>query len=204
TGSGVRVAATAGTIYRIAVDDALLYNGDIPANTVVLHWSFGTPPANDSFASAAALSGAQGSVSGTTVAARAEPGEPPHGERASGASVWYAWTAAATGNVTFSLSTDGLVAVYRGTAVDALAVVRRSDDGGDATRTVTVAVDAGSDYRIAVDGLRGDTGPFTLTWSGGAAPANDAFSSAQALSGASGTALAATDGATKEAGEPDH
>src|SRR5439155_9944704 len=35
TGSGVRVAATAGTIYRIAVDDALLYNGDIPANTVV-------------------------------------------------------------------------------------------------------------------------------------------------------------------------
>jgi hypothetical protein len=201
--SALRFAVTAGTTYRVAVDDALFYEGAIPANTVALAWTFAPPPANDAFASSVTLSGASGSVTGTTVGARSEAGEPPHGERASAASVWYAWTSPATANVAFSLGADGFVAVYRGDAVGALSVVRRSDDAGPGSRSATVAVEAGVTYRIAVDGVAGAAGPFTLSWTA-AVPPNDGFASASSLAGRSGTTLAATVGASKETGEPAH
>jgi hypothetical protein len=60
----------------------------------------------------------------------------------------------------------------------------------------------------AIDAAKNtDPSPATRTWSVGStpnSPANDAFSSAQPLTGSSGTASGTTSSATKEAGEPAH
>src|SRR5437763_12486217 len=77
------------------------------------------PPDNDAFASAHAISGPSGSVTGSNVDATAEPGEPDHGNTG-GASVWYAWTAPSSGAVTFTTagsSFDTLLAAYTGSTV---------------------------------------------------------------------------------------
>ena len=60
-------------------------------------------PANDNFANAQVITGPAGNVSGNNLGATTEPGEPPTIAGApAGASVWYSWTAPATGPVTFN------------------------------------------------------------------------------------------------------
>jgi hypothetical protein len=56
-------------------------------------------PANDRFAQAALLTGSSGSVSGSTELATSESGEPAHAGAAASASLWWRWTAPATGTV---------------------------------------------------------------------------------------------------------
>ncbi|MFL6005050.1 MAG: Ig-like domain-containing protein [Gaiellaceae bacterium] len=203
----VRFEASAGTTYWVAVDavatwpDPFAGRGDVKLN-----WLLAVPPANDSFVGAQTLAGESGSVSGTTVGARTEPGEPPHGERAAGASVWYAWTAPAGATYRFDTTGSGfpaLLGVYTGGALDTLHVVRRSDDLGGRSASVTFAATAGTTYRIAVDGLVRATGTVSLSWTK-APPLNDAFAAAEAISGRMGTVLGSTRGATREAGEPAH
>ena len=139
----------------------------------------GAIPANDSFANAQAISGRSVVVSATNAQATVEPGEPKILGRTGGKSLWYRWTAPATGRFQFGVSSDGfdpLLAVYTGTALNALTLVAASDDadaeaGAVSNYTaslVTVNATAGTAYFIQVEGharsgLPPPTARFTLT-----------------------------------------
>lgn len=129
-----------------------------------------TTPPNDNFADALTLTGNAGSTSGTNVAATKETGEPNHAGVAGGASVWYRWQAPSPGTLTLTTAGSNFnttLAVYTGTAVNALTSVGSNDDvsGTDHTSSVAFAVTAGTTYGIAVDGSNGATGNVTLNWS---------------------------------------
>jgi hypothetical protein len=165
------------------------------------------PPANDDFANAAVLSGSSDSASGTNVEATKETGEPDHAGSSGGASVWYRWQAPATGQVsvdTCNSDFDTLLAVYTGSAVNALSEVASSDDDCSLQSSVSFIASAGTTYRIAVDGFSGATGNVELDLDVQPAPVNDNFANAVVLSGSSDSASGTNSGATKETGEPNH
>lgn len=125
--------------------------------------------ANDLFANAQAMTGNEGSTGGDNTAAGKEAGEPDHAGNPGGRSVWWQWTAPAAG--TLSLDTHGsafdtLLAVYTGGAVGALTPVAANDDDGTpgGAGGLSFAVQAGTAYRIAVDGLNGAGGGIALRW----------------------------------------
>ncbi|HJQ31444.1 MAG TPA: M12 family metallo-peptidase, partial [Pyrinomonadaceae bacterium] len=167
--STVNFKVTAGTVYRIAVDG---WNGE--SGNVTLTWLFTQRPANDDFVDAVVLSGASGTVTGSSVNGTKESGEPTSmAGNAGGASVWYSWTAPSNGALTLTTAGSGfntLLAVYNGNSVSSLSNVASNDDagGGLTTSSVTFNVNAGTTYRIAVDGSGGATGNVTLSWSLGA------------------------------------
>src|SRR5439155_300663 len=210
--SRVTFTPVAGTVYRIAVDGFNGANGNLS-----LAWNQ-TPapppaPANDAFANAQSISGSSGNVTGSNANATKESGEPNHAGNAGGRSVWYAWTAPTTDPVTIQTvgsSFDTLLAVYTGSAVNALSAVASNDniDTGNLQSRVTFTPVAGTVYRIAVDGFNGASGNLSLAWSQTPAPppapANDAFANTQSISGSSGNVTGSNANATKESGEPNH
>lgn len=125
-------------------------------------------PANDNFAGAQVLSGAAGSASGSNVGATKETGEPNHAGNAGGASIWYRWTAPLSGTATFDTSGssfDTLLAIYTGSAVNALTTIASNDnDGPNLTSKASFSAVAGTTYQVAVDGSGGKTGAVTLDW----------------------------------------
>src|SRR4051794_82641 len=129
-----------------------------------------TRPANDMFANAITVAGATGSTTGNSEHATTEPGQPkPAG--AGRASIWYTWTAPASGNATISMAGsdyDTVLGIYTGNAVNALTEVASNDDennpGGIYTSKVVPHVTAGTPYRIAADGYGGDSGAVHLSW----------------------------------------
>ncbi len=202
--SRVVFSATAGTAYRIAVDG---YAG--ASGSVVLNWtqSLG-PPANDSFGNAFTLSGSSGTTNGSTLDATKQSGEPNHAFNAGGHSVWYRWTAPASGAVTFNTlgsAFDTLLGVYTGNSLGSLTVVATNDDlsVNFAQSQVSFAAVSGTTYRIAVDGYDGAAGSLVLNWAQGI-PANDLFANAFTLTGMTGSTNANNFNAAKEVGEPDH
>ena len=69
------------------------------------------------------LAGYTPMATGTNLGASVEAGEPEHGGSPGGHSVWWTWTAPSTGNVTIDTlgsNFDTLLAVYTGSAVNAL------------------------------------------------------------------------------------
>jgi len=143
-------------------------------------------PANDNFASATVLSGSSLTVTGSTVNATKQSGEPSHAGNTGGHSIWYYWTAPASGTATINTSGsnfDTLLGVYTGTSVSALTKKSSNDD---ATRSVVYSkvsfkVTAGTTYRIAVDGYNGASGNVTLNLS---APVAGAVKNVFAMSAA--------------------
>src|SRR4051794_28432750 len=84
------------------------------------------PPAHDNFANAAVITGTKGTFKSTNREATKEVGEPNHAGGAGGASIWHRWTAPRSGRLfvtTKGSAVDTLLAVYTGTAVDALTLV---------------------------------------------------------------------------------
>lgn len=157
-------------------------------------------PFNDGFAQSAILTGASGAAAGWNLNATQEPGEPAHAASSGGKSVWWQWTADASGTATFDTHGSGfdtLLAVYTGSNVPTLAGVASNDDDGAAGNAsgLSFAATAGTTYRIAVDGKSGAVGAVDLAWtfllaqsiafnSIGDMPVNTAFSlSATASSG---------------------
>src|SRR2546423_452429 len=65
------------------------------------------PPANDNFAAATTLQGAAGTITGDSTGATREAGEPAHPASPRGRSVWFNWTAPASGNATFDTEGSG-------------------------------------------------------------------------------------------------
>jgi hypothetical protein len=177
--SSVAFSAVSGTTYMIAVDG---FNGPVSGlhtGSVTLNWNESTAPGpgNDNFANATMLSGACGQITGSNLNATKEPGEPNHAGNSGGASVWYSWTAPASGSATFTTegsSFDTELAVYTGSSVSSLTPVASNDDvnfPSDVTSSVTFNAVAGTTYRIAVDGYYGPshglhTGSIVLNFCG--------------------------------------
>ena len=189
------------TFRRLSMPDAL-------AATQVLAGVSGP----DSFNSALILPSVSGSVS-TTAGFTAQTGEPTHGRRTGISSTWFAWTAPATGRVTFSTtasSFDTAMSVYRGTALNALTEVGWDDDSAVAGTAAVVGpleVVGGTQHRIAVSCGEASSSCGSISMSVAfssdtSAPPNDLAANATVLSGASGTASATNTFALAQSGEP--
>jgi outer membrane protein assembly factor BamB/subtilisin family serine protease len=140
-------------------------------------------PFNDNFSSRSHVSGFSVTMRGSNTGASREPGEPALGANATGASLWYEWTAPVAGNVNVSTSGSAsatLVGVFTGTRVDALAPT------ASGSGTVSFTAQAGITYEFAVDGQQGATGLTVLSLSYG----NNSFATATTLAGAN---IAVTD-----------
>lgn len=171
--------ATAGTTYRIALDgrrDAAEGVADSGVTELSV-WRF---PDNDDFEQPYTLKSGPGDpitgfgpnlfVAFANVGATRQPGEPSHAGNPGGASIWFRWVAPITGSVQFGTCDKPLrtvLAVYTGTALGALTPVAAGEGyqgycmfntpGG-----VAFNIDAGTEYRIAVDGFNGVTGGFDM------------------------------------------
>ncbi|MBX3736835.1 MAG: immunoglobulin domain-containing protein [Candidatus Didemnitutus sp.] len=135
-----------------------------------------TAPANDNFANATAVTiPASNTVTltGSSLSATKEAGEPNHASEAGGASVWWKWTAPFNGPLevkTAGTPFDTLLGVYTGTAVNSLTLVASNDDaeppptsGQDSqtrnrTSIVSFTATQGTTYYFAVDGWSGEWG----------------------------------------------
>jgi uncharacterized repeat protein (TIGR01451 family) len=127
-------------------------------------------PANDNFAAAQNLTGTGGRITANNANATKEAGEPNHAGNTGGKSVWWSWTAPASGLAsidTHGSTFDTLLAVYTGASVTALTQVAANDNDGSPGNTsgVTFPATAGTNYMIAVDGAAGAFGAITLNWS---------------------------------------
>jgi hypothetical protein len=160
--SQVSFAATAGTPYRIAVDGYSTAIGKVVLNV--------NPPGNDDFANPYLLSGVSGQTNGSNFAASKEPFERAHAGDVGGHSVWYQWTAPASGPAdinTVGSTFSTTLAIYTGNVLTNLNPIASniddSEGSGLASRVDFWAL-AGTNYLIAIDGFGGATGAFTLTW----------------------------------------
>jgi len=208
TQSHLRFSARAGVRYYIAVDGAGGLTGDLK-----IGWSLKPPPANDNFASAQVITGADGFIATHNVGATREAAEPSHSGNAGSASIWFRWTAPVAGPTRFhtlnSLTPSGgpldtLLAVYVGDQLGALTPVAANDNNGTSLRSlVQFTATVGITYHVAVDTKAASTnhGDVLLTWANGT-PANDNFANAHLLTGACGFAQGHNAAATKQSGEP--
>ncbi|MEX2103300.1 MAG: hypothetical protein WD805_04990, partial [Gaiellaceae bacterium] len=203
TASAVTFQAEFDEVYWIAVDG--VETAGVPA-TGKFVLALTLRPANDDFADAQVLSGGSALGSGTSENATKEAGEPNHAGHPGGASIWYQWTAPASGPVSIDTcnltSFDTLLGVYTGTSVGGLTGVASSNDACGLGSAVRISAVAGVIYRIAVDRVGAQNGSVSLRI--GPPPTNDLFANAQVLSGSSLTVAGNTIGATKQTAEPDH
>ena len=123
---------------------------------------------DDFFATPRIVSGLSGSSASKTNFATAETNEPNHAGYVASRSVWFNYTAPASGQLEISTagsSFDTLLAVYTGNALANLLPVASNDDiKTGQSSAVSFAAVAGQKYRIAVDGYTGLSGNATLNW----------------------------------------
>jgi hypothetical protein len=161
-GQQVTFRALADTTYEIRVDGNLSPQPPTATEGSIALEIASTPaPANDDFAdaqtvTAESLEGGtfhRVDVPGFNWNATKELGEPAHAGDQGGASVWYSWTAPASGEasvVAVSGALEAVLGVYTGSSLSELAPVGTPTSfSGE----VDVQVTAGTAYRIAVDGM---------------------------------------------------
>ena len=213
--SEVRFTAQQGQTYSIT---AIRAGISFDPGTIVLNWQAssvggGSRVSADDFGSSTAVSGASGRSKGSSLGAGKESGEPDHAGNSGGASVWWTWTAPATGSVTFDTrgsNFDTLLAVYAGNSLGSLVEVASNDDASDGTLQSEVHFSAqqGQTYHLAVDGYGGKSGTVVLNWqassSGVGRSGDDDFSLRVSLSGASGRSEGSNVDAGIQSGEPNH
>ncbi|MFM7534228.1 MAG: S8 family serine peptidase [Acidimicrobiales bacterium] len=126
-------------------------------------------PANDAFASAAALPAIAGTSTRTVsnVAADSESGEPVHAGVTGGASLWWTITPAVSGTLLLTTQGSGpdtALGLYTGSGVGSLTTVASNDDvaPGSSWSQVQRSVTSGTTYRIAVDTRYASTGSVVL------------------------------------------
>ncbi|WP_200207479.1 hypothetical protein [Micromonospora coerulea] len=203
--SAAGFTAVAGQVYTILLAGPATMQGRFR-----LRWAPATSwrPPNDAFAAAQALTGGSGSVSGRLADSTVEVGEP--GEAYG--SIWYTWTAPASGPVRFWTGADParhpLLSVYTGSTLSALTLLGENGYGiATPGSRLDLTVTAGTTYRIRLAAWDGSSvqwpGTATLRWEPPPpAPANDAFAAATAISGATGSVDGNSEWATREPAEP--
>jgi len=167
--------------YGLPVSDEYVFNGkrrnDFEGGSICfnpttsqIEDNCGEPfPINDNFNNALIINTASGNTNGTTVGGTKQPGEPLHAGSTGGKSIWYRWTAPATGNVSFNTQGSNfntVLAVYTGNAVNSLVQVASNNDdpNGGTTSRVMFNATTGTVYRIAIDGFNGASGTTILNW----------------------------------------
>lgn len=163
------------TLTQVAISDggsyrATVFNGagalesDEASLLVVLKFL----PGGDQFVKSEPIATLSNSVRGVSFGATRDLSEPLHLNLRTSNSVWYVWTAPATGIATFDTqgsTFDTLLAVYTGSYLSALTEVASDDDsGGFHASKVSWNAEAGTQYRIAIDGLTGETGTYVCRW----------------------------------------
>ena len=179
----------------------LVWHGQLEA------WASQAAPSNDDFANRIVLAGATVSTTGSNLNATAEAGEPDPAAVSGAASVWWRWTAPASGSVTIDTAGsayDTTLGVYTGSSVTALTLVADNDDAIGVQSQVGFVATAGTEYQIQVNGYLGSSGSIGLNIAPGPTPPpNDDFADRIALSGTVVSTTGTNQGATGEAGEPD-
>jgi hypothetical protein len=160
-----------GGSYSVVVVNQL---GTLNSTAAAILLPLPTLQAGDMFSNRVAIFGSSGTNAGSNVGATVEPGEPLHGGKVGGKSVWYKWTAPFTGIATMTTvgsDFDTLLGVYilkdkRHQSVTNLLAVAGNDDGGGffTSRSKFNAIE-GQEYEIAVDGFSGSSGTFAFSWS---------------------------------------
>ncbi len=124
---------------------------------------------NDNFADRQLLTGSSVTATGDNRTATRESGEPNIAGVSGSKSVWWTWTATATGRFTLSTagsSFDTTLGVYTGSSVTSLQLVAENDDAnysaGTLTSQVTIDAVAGTQYQIQVNGYESASGDITL------------------------------------------
>ena len=152
--------ANAGTKYWIRVGG---FSGE--QGTYTLAWNV---QVNDDIGTAQVVGGHSGSVSGSTLGATDEPGEPA----TSSGGLWYSWTAPGAGSVTFDTCAgagfDTVLDAYSGTTIATLSQAAHNDDACNKQSSVTFPTTAGTTYSVRISGSPGTSpngGQFTLSWS---------------------------------------
>jgi hypothetical protein len=143
-------AVRPGVPVQIAVDGNAAAGGG-PAGITTLNLSFVGLPANDDFANRFPIAGTAIHVAGNTSGATAESGEPDHLGYAAVHSIWWTWTAPATGQATldsFGSAVTTSLSVYTGTNLANLASV--ASDNATFAPVVFDCV-AGETYQISLD-----------------------------------------------------
>ena len=165
-------------------------------------------PANDLFSGRALLSGKLCSVMTDNSAATSEIGEPTHVGDAASHSLWWTWTAPASGYLILSTAGSAQAttpALYTGDSLPALTRIPKASESPDGVNGVRIRfpVESGTLYQIAVDTRDGGTGLLflTLAFSG---PPNDEFVHANRLSGLPASANGSNVDSTTEPEEPYH
>jgi hypothetical protein len=133
--------------------------------------SLSAPPANDDQANAQVLNPAvvNGSVTGTTLDATAELGEPAHADFPATRSIWFSFTPDIPGPYRFdTMGSDGdtVLAIYDPTAVFSPGLAS-NDDISSTNLASQAAVEVGSNpatVLIAVDHKQTSTGDIVLSW----------------------------------------
>lgn len=216
-GGGTAFFAEKGETYRIrlAVGPEGLATDDRPAAMpdLSLLWGPGNRPENDDYALAASIEGDSGAVDGNNQGATTEPAElmgdsnPTTPLDASGwaGSVWYRWTAPATGDYRFAASRRStMVAAFVGDTVATARMV--SGVPRTAPEAIVFPATEGVEYRIGVatGSAHWSGAPFELSWSPGARtdPANDDFAAAEPTFGDTAFGNVAFDDMTVEGMEP--
>ncbi len=180
-------------------------SNNVASGFVVINPPCTSPPANDNFVSAQAITSPSVTVIGANSCSSREGGEPRHADNMAERSVWYRWVAPYTGAArinTLGSSFDTLLAVYRGNTVGALTGIASNDDAqGGRWSAVTFAVTNSGVYYVAIDGWNGAEGGVALNIN----PAtNDRFTNCLPIAGLSGTVAGVNSGAGGEAFEPPH
>ncbi|GMW00566.1 MAG: hypothetical protein AMXMBFR84_17030 [Candidatus Hydrogenedentota bacterium] len=165
-------------------------------------------PVNDNLAAALILVGGNGQTTGTNVNATFEVGEPFHWSSTGGRSVWWQWTAPASGLVVFDTAGsnfDTILAAYTGTSIEDYTLMDNDDDSGPGTQSaISFLAVSGTTYYIAVDGYGSNQGSIVLNWLQQSPPANDNFADAIEITGSTGQISGSNISATRQAGEPFH
>ncbi|MBL9186968.1 MAG: PQQ-binding-like beta-propeller repeat protein [Opitutaceae bacterium] len=163
--SSITFETTPNTTYHIAAAGKGTSEGLITFGLVSV-------PFNDAFAQARVLSGPSVVVTGNNAGASVEPGEPKPRNAAGRAlgidrSLWYRWTAPSSRPYEISatdVSTDPIVTLYTGSALNTLAEVTFDDDAGpNLDSLVRFNAIANVTYYIKVDTSFGPGGRFTLS-----------------------------------------
>ncbi len=198
--------------YRVVITNA---SGSITSSVAVLNVL--AVPGQDAFAGRVTFTGQTNTVTGHNFGATTEPGEPVHAGVPNGASIWWSWTAPQSGLVQLDTmgSTnaagavlDTLLAVYVGTALNALTPVSaNNDDGAFVSSKVFFRAAAGVTYQFAVAGvldLNGAPARGLVALNLAQAPNNDYFTNALVFASFATKVYDNNVGATEEPGEPDH
>ncbi len=173
------------------------------------------PPSNDDFYKSTFIVNTTNVIlTAVNELATKQNGEPDHSENSGGKSLWWNYTAPASGIV--SVSTDGsdfdtLLAVYTGNNISNLTLIAANDDfsrnSSPRTSRLFFSASSGVSYYIAVDGYSGASGNLQLALDldkNLSSPTNNNFVNRLILSGENIFVSGTNIGATAELNEPSH